>query len=165
MSYKKSLADLADKVLQLARSVAEKANIPDVQEFEVDRNWLLQKINKLPPPQTVWILDNRYRTTTLDGFRSIAQWDATNLRQYIMDYWDCDDYAWRFKSNTAAVFLINAVGFVIDISDPSCAHSYNILFPQDGDPVVYEPQNDVIMSIDDARKYCTYQMKDYVLVV
>jgi len=165
MSYKKLLADLSDKVLQLSKAIAEKANIPDVQAFEEDRDWLMQQINKLPPPQTVWILDNRYRTTTLDGFRTIAQWDATNLRQYITDYWDCDDYAWRFKSNTAAVFLINAVGFVIDVSDPKCAHSYNILFPQNGDPVVYEPQTDDIMSINEAREYCTYKMDYYVLVV
>jgi len=165
MSYRKLLAELSDRVLQLSRAVAEKANIPSVQEFEHDRDWLMRQINKLPPPLTIWLLDNRYRTTTLDGFRTIAQWDATSLRQYIIDYWDCDDYAWRFKSNTTAVFLINAVGFVIDWSDPKCAHSYNILFPEDGDPVVYEPQTDSIMSINEARKYCTYQMKEYVLVV
>jgi hypothetical protein len=165
MSYKKLLADLADRILQLSRTIAEKANIPNVQEFEHDRGWLMQQINKLPPPQTVWILDNRYRTTTLDGFRTIAQWDATNLRQYITDFWDCDDYAWRFKSNTTAVFLINSVGFVIDVSDPKCAHSYNILFTEDSGPLVYEPQTDDVMSIDEARQYCTYKMDYYVLVV
>jgi hypothetical protein len=165
MSYKRLLAELADKVLQLSKAVAERANIPNVEAFERDRDWIMQQINKLPPPMTVWLLDNRYRTTTLDGFRAVYQWDSTNLRPYITDFWDCDDYAWRFKSNVAAVFLINAVGFVIDWSDPKCAHSYNVLFPEGGDPVVYEPQTDSVMSIDEARKYCQYKMTDYVLVV
>jgi len=165
MSYRRLLAELTDKVLQLSKAVSERSNIPDVSVFERDRDWLLQQINKLPRPLTVWILDNRYRTTTVEGFRVIAKWDKMNLRQYIVDFWDCDDYALRFKSNVSAVFLINAVGFVVDWSDERCAHSYNILFPEDGDPVVYEPQTDGIMSISEARKYCQYKMTDYVLVV
>jgi hypothetical protein len=165
MSSRRLLAELVDRVYQLAKAVAERGNVPDVVAYERDGDWILKQINKLPRPLTVWVLDNRYRTTTLDGFRAVAQWDKTNLRQYIVDFWDCDDYAWRFKSNVTSTFLINAVGFVIDWSDPKCAHSYNILFPEGSDPVVYEPQNDNVMSIDEARRYCTYQMKDYVLVV
>jgi len=165
MSYRRLLAELADKVLQLSKAVSEKSNIPDVSVFERDRSWIMDRINKLPRPSTVWLLDNRYRTTTLDGFRAIIQWDKTNLRPYIVDFWDCDDYAWRFKSNVSAVFLINAVGFVIDWSDEKCAHSYNILFPEDDDPVVYEPQTDGIMTISEAQRYCQYKMTNYVLVV
>jgi len=119
----------------------------------------------LPRPLTVWILDNRYRTTTLDGFRRIIEWDRTNLRPYIAEFWDCDDYAWRFKSNVTTTFLVNGIGFVIDWSEPECAHSYNVLFPTDSDPVVYEPQTDQIMSVGEARKHCQYKMVDYVIVV
>jgi len=165
MSYRRLLAELADKVFQLSSAVAERANVPDVPVFEKDRDWLLQQINKLPRPVTIWILDNRYRTTTLSDFRRIIEWDKTNMRPYIVDFWDCDDYAWRFKSNVVATFLINAVGFTIDWSDPKCAHSYNILFLEGSDPVVYEPQTDSIMSIDEARRYCQYGMTNYVLVV
>jgi hypothetical protein len=165
MSSRRLLAELADRVYQLAKAVAERQGIPDVATFERDGDWLLKQINKLPRPLTVWVLDNRYRTTTLDGFRAVAQWDKTNLRPYIVDFWDCDDYAWRFKSNATSVFLINAVGFVIDWSDPKGAHSYNILFPEGSDPVVYEPQTDQVMNIDEARRYCQYKMTDYVLVV
>ena len=88
MSYRRLLADLTDKVLQLSRAVAERVNVPDVPVFERDRGWLLRQINKLPRPVTVWVLDNRYRTTTLDGFVSIMRWDSTNLRPYITDFWD-----------------------------------------------------------------------------
>jgi hypothetical protein len=165
MSYRRLLDELADKLLQLSRTIAERANMPNVETFEKDRDWILKQINKLPPPMTVWLLDNRYRTTTLDGFRRIIEWDKTNLRPYITDFWDCDDYSLRFKSNVAATFLINAVGFVIDWSEPRCAHSYNVLFPEGSDPVVYEPQSDQIMPINEARKYCQYGMTDYVLVV
>jgi hypothetical protein len=31
--------------------------------------------------------------------------------------------------------------------------------------VVFEPQNDRIMSIGEARRHCQYKMVDYVLVV
>jgi len=165
MNYKRSLVELSDKVLQLSRAVAEKANIPNVETFERDRDWLLSQINKLPRPLTVWVLDNRYRTVSLSGFRDIISWDRTNLRPYISEFWDCDDYALRFKSNAASVFLVNAVGFVVDWSEPRCAHSYNVLFPSDSDPVVYEPQTDQIMSVGEARRRCEYGMRDYVLVV
>ena len=165
MSLKRSLAELADRVLQLSRAVAERQNIPDVPTFERDRDWLLRQIGRLPRPLTVWVLDNRYRTTTLDGFRAVIRWDKTNLRRYIVEYWDCDDYSLRFKSNVASVFLVNSVGIAIDWSDERCAHAYNILFTEDVGPVVYEPQTDQIMSVDEARKRCGYGMIDYVLVV
>jgi hypothetical protein len=165
MSYRRSLVELADRIYQLAKAVAERQGIPDVVTYERDRDWLLRQINKLPRARTVWLLDNRYRTTTLSDFRRIIEWDKVNLRRYISEFWDCDDYAFRFKSNAASVFLINAIGFVIDWSDDKCVHSYNVLFPEDGDPVVYEPQTDQIMSIGEARRYCQYGMRDYVLVV
>ena len=165
MNYRGLLAELADRIQQLAKAISERANIPDISVFEKDRDWIIRQIDKLPRPLTVWLLDNRYRTTTLDEFRTIIQWDKTNVRPYIAEFWDCDDYAWRFKSNTASVFLINAVAFVIDWSKPECAHSYNVLFPEDSDPVVYEPQTDSVMSVGEARRYCQYGMTDYVLVV
>ena len=165
MSYRRLLAELADRIHQLAKAISERANIPDVEIRESDRDWILRQINKLPRPLTIWILDNRYRTTTLDGFRRIIQWDKTNVRPYVFEFWDCDDYAWRFKSNVTSTFLVNSVGFVIDWSKPECAHSYNVLFSVDSDPVVYEPQTDAIMSIDEARRHCQYGMTDYVLVV
>jgi len=165
MSLKRSLAELADRVLQLSRVVAERQNVPDVRTYEHDRDWVLRQINKLPRPLTVWVLDNRYRTTTLDGFRAVIQWDKTNLRRYIAEFWDCDDYSLRFKSNVAAVFLVNAVGFVVDWSEPECAHAYNVLFTEDVGPMVYEPQNDRMMEVSEARRYCQYKMADYVLVV
>jgi hypothetical protein len=159
------LLELADKVLELSKAVAARADIPDVPVFDRDRGWLLRQIGRLPRARTVWILDNKYRTTTLDGFRAVVRWDKTNLRRYIAEFWDCDDYSLRFKSNVASTFLINAVGFVIDWSDEKCVHAYNILFPEGSDPVVFEPQTDSIMSISEARRYCQYKMTDYVLVV
>ena len=165
MSYRRLLAELADRIQQLAKAIGERANIPDVEAFERDRDWILKQIDRLPRPLTVWILDNRYRTTTLDGFRRIIEWDRTNLRPYIAEFWDCDDYAWRFKSNVTTTFLVNGIGFVIDWSKPECAHSYNVLFPTDSDPVVYEPQTDQIMSVGEARRHCQYKMDNYVIVV
>jgi hypothetical protein len=165
MSLRRSLAELVDRVYDLARAVAERQGIPDVSTYEHGRDWVLRQINRLPRPLSVWLLDNKYRTATLEGFRRIIQWDRTNLRRYITEFWDCDDYSLRFKSNVASVFLINAVGFVVDWSEPECAHSYNVLFTEDSGPLVYEPQTDGIMSIDEARRRCQYKMVDYVLVV
>ena len=53
----------------------------------------------------------------------------------------------------------------VDWSEERCAHSYNILFPEDSEPVVYEPQTDAVMPISEARRHCQYKMTDYVLVV
>jgi len=161
-----SLSYLVDRVRELSKALAAKAEIPEVSFSEVGWDFIYGVVSrKLPRPEYVHIMDGRYRVTTLDGYRSIIEWDKTNLRRYIMEFWDCDDYAFRFKSNVSSVFLINGVGVAVDLSEERCAHAYNLLFTSDGNVYVYEPQVDRIMTVDEARKMCQYQMRWYYIIV
>jgi hypothetical protein len=159
MSYRRLLAELTDKVLELSKAVANRQSVVDVEVFEKSRKWIRKRISKLPRPRLVWLLDSRYRTATLDGFRSVVRWYESN--RYAVE----GDYAWRFKYYAYSVFSVNAVGFVVDLSDGECVNSYNVLFPSRYNSLVYDPRSGVVMSINKARKRCGYRMADYVLVV
>jgi len=157
--------ELVDRVLELARALADKAEIPEVEVFEHDFDWIYSRLREAGVPTgNIWRLDNKYYTTTLDGFVKIAQWEKVNLRRYMAEYFDCDDYSWIFRANVVKTFLINAVAWVIDYTNPECAHAYNIVVAEDG-VRVYEPQTDEFMTVEDARKWCQYGLRDIVLVV
>ncbi|MFZ8811069.1 MAG: hypothetical protein ACO2PN_23550 [Pyrobaculum sp.] len=158
MSYRELLVELADRVLELSRAVASRQGAVGVEVFEGSRRWIRRRVRKLPRPRLVWFLDGVYRTTTLDGFRSVMRWSE-------VDRGGVGDYAWRFKYYAYSVFSVNAVGFVVDLSDRECINSYNILFPRRYDSLVYDPRSGVVMSVNKARRRCGYRMVDYVLVV
>lgn len=166
MSLRSSLLEKVDRAYELVKALSARANVPEVPVYEVDANFVIGAIaRKLPRPEHISILDGRYRTTTIDGFREIVRWDATNMRRYILDFWDCDNYAFRFKSNVESVFMINAVGYVIDLSVPECAHAYNVFIDNTGNVYVYEPQTDVIMMVDEARRDCKYRMEHFWVTI
>ena len=153
--------ELSDQVLKLSRAVADRSGVPEVSVCEVDRDTVYSWVRGLPGDKDVKMVDNKYRLTSLDDYRRIIQWDRTNLRPYIYEFWDCDDYSMRFKSNVAAVFLVNGVGWVIDWWS---AHAYNLLITCGGGVYIYEPQNDRIYTVEE-RDRDLYGMERYTLVV
>jgi len=165
MSSRSSLAEKIDKAYELVKALSARANVPEVPVYEVDADFIVRAVRKLPRPEHLSILDGKYRTTTVDGFREIVRWDATNMRRYILDFWDCDNYAFRFKTNVESVYLINAIGYVVDLSVPECAHAYNIFVDNVGDVYVYEPQNDAIMTVNEARRDCKYRMEYFWVTI
>jgi len=165
MSSKSSLLEKVDRAYELVKALVSRGDVPEVPVYEVDADFIVRAVRKLPRPEFFSLLDGKYRTTTVDGFREIVRWDSVNIRRYILDFWDCDNYAFRFKSNVESVFLINSVGFVVDLSVPECAHAYNIFVDSEGDVYVYEPQTDAIMTVDEARKDCRYKMEYFWITI
>jgi len=159
-----SLSQKLQRILQLIQEIRSIFIPPfTVRVYSHDTDWLCKRLEKLP--NWSWIrwfpLDGNYYTVSLSDWKKIIDWDRTNLKPYVRDRYDCDKYALYFKANVARVFLINGVAWVLDYS---AEHSYNIIFPEDSDPLVYEPQTDQLFSISDAQKQ-GYIMEDYYIVI
>jgi hypothetical protein len=111
-----------------------------------------------------WLrLDGEYYTTDMDSLKRIIDWDWTDTRKYITDTFDCDKFAFYFKSRMAIDFGINAVGVILDYS---ARHAYNLLIVKDSSVkwYLYEPQNDNIFTYD-TRAINMYRMEYYLLVM
>jgi hypothetical protein len=111
-----------------------------------------------------WLrLDGEYYTTDIDSLNRIIDWDWTDTRKYITDTFDCDKFAFYFKSRMAIDFGINAVGVILDYS---AGHAYNLLIVKDSSVkwYLYEPQNDNVFTYD-TRDKNMYRMEYYFIVM
>ena len=121
---------------------------------QVDIDWLVQRLNKLPnfKPSKWMPLDGKYYAVPLNDWKEMAEWDITNYLPYVIDRFDCDKYALLFKARMAQFFGVNTVAVVLDYD---AGHAYNIVFPIDSDPLIYEPQTDSFIEIGnrDTRFY------------
>jgi hypothetical protein len=66
-----------------------------------------------------------------------------------------------FKSRLALDFGVNAVAVILDYSS---GHSYNVIFPVDDTPKIFEPQTDEIVEIKNRDKRF-YAMVNYVVLL
>jgi Xaa-Pro aminopeptidase len=64
----------------------------------------------------------------------------------IPDFYDCDDFAWRFKADMRWWFNCTAVGFVFD---KSSWHAYNIIVFDNGEAALFEPQQDKFVALNE----------------
>lgn len=74
----------------------------------------------------VVLLDNEYTPMTLD---KVMEFHEQIASAYEVDFNDCDDFAWLFKS-VAIKHKINGVGFVMGHT-PNGLHAWNICITKD----------------------------------
>jgi len=84
-------------------------------------------------------LDNKYWTCTKVEFQRILETNTINEKQYVLDQFDCDNFAFNLKAQVAKEYGLNNVGMVIDNSG---GHAYNVVIFRDGTAELLEPQSD-----------------------
>jgi len=93
--------------------------------------------------------DAKYRIPHIDELRQILRSDWLDKKQYVAEYFDCDDYAFALKSHFAEQHQINGIGVVID---PISRHAYNIALVHEDTTVIrcyiIEPQTDEVFPIN-----------------
>lgn len=85
------------------------------------------------------VLDNKYLVCEKKVFQDWVQWDWSDEKTYLVDKYDCENFAFSFKARTDRKFGLNNVGLVIDYSG---GHAYNVVMFSDSPPELYEPQSD-----------------------
>jgi len=101
-------------------------------------------------------LDQSYWLPSEDQLGKLIEW-ARVKHKWSEDDYDCDDFAWRFKSRASWGLGINGVAFV---SDPCTGHAYNIILAWTSDgavkPYVYDPTMDRLQDWRgrDMKWYC-----------
>ena len=90
------------------------------------------------------IVDSKYDGLKLDDWKTVIQTNHDNNMQYVSEFRDCDDFAFKtaadIKCNPANLPL-NGIGVVLNIQ---AEHAYNFLLVDDGNDLptiqVFEPQ-------------------------
>jgi hypothetical protein len=95
-------------------------------------------------------LDNRYWVCSKSEFQRIVNTNTINEKQYVLDQFDCDNFAFTFKSQVAANYNLNNVGMVIDNSG---GHAYNIVVFTNGTAELFEPQTDRWITPGESEMY------------
>jgi hypothetical protein len=99
-----------------------------------------------------WFWDGKYWYTDLDTWKVIVQRDELNeYKQWVLDRFDCDNFAVTFSSHMAEFFDMNsagvALGAVLDKNTKQEIgyHAYNCFIVNSNGKAelwLYEPQND-----------------------
>ena len=85
------------------------------------------------------VLDNKYWTCSKEAFQEIVDYNTLNEKQYILEQYDCDNFAFTFKAQVGLNHNLNNVGLVLDHSG---GHAYNVVIFDDGTAELFEPQTD-----------------------
>jgi len=110
----------------------------------------VESVKKLLPKYTLKLcFDLKYRIPHINTLQNILQRDWLNRKQYVREFFDCDDFAICLKAHFVEQHQINAIGVVIDIIS---RHAYNVALAHDDDLniscYVIEPQTDEIFPIN-----------------
>lgn len=108
-------------------------------------------------------LDKRYHLTTPDDFSKIVEDTVIDHRNYRKAKFDCEDFAFSFKSIVAHKYGLNSVGVVIDYGGK---HAYNVVMFEDGTTELFEPQNDTLVTTGDTMSdHEAYTMEDGFIIL
>ena len=95
-------------------------------------------------------LDNQYWTCSKEEFQTIVDYNTINEKQYVLQQFDCDNFAFAFKAQVALNHNLNNVGLVIDNSG---GHAYNVIVFNDGTAELFEPQTDRWITPGESKMY------------
>ena len=95
-------------------------------------------------------LDNKYWVCDKAEFQKVVDTNTINEKKYIIDQFDCDNFAFNFKAQVALQFNLNNVGMVIDHSG---GHAYCVVIFSNGEAELFEPQNDRWVSPGESKSY------------
>ena len=84
-------------------------------------------------------LDNKYWVCDKIEFQKVVDANTIDEKKYIVDKFDCDNFAFAFKAQVAMQYNLNNVGLVIDHSG---GHAYNVVVFSNSSAQLFEPQND-----------------------
>ena len=95
-------------------------------------------------------LDNKYWVCDKIEFQKVVDANTIDEKKYIVDKFDCDNFAFAFKAQVAMQYNLNNVGLVIDHSG---SHAYNVVIFSNSTAQLFEPQNDKWITPGESKSY------------
>ena len=116
----------------------------------VDIRTIRRKVKEHIPYVHVISFDEKFAIGSKNAIMNEDRYDITTWRRYIPDLWDCDNYAFMFKTWMAFVYgytgIAVALGFVFT-PDGEFLHAFNVIVCKDG-VLLYEPQLHTFVDIN-----------------
>lgn len=108
-------------------------------------------------------LDSRYHLTTPDDFSRVIENVVIDHRNYKQAKYDCENFAFAFKSIVAQRYGLNSVGVVMD---ENAQNAFNVVVYEDGTTELFDPHKDTIVATGEtANTHKGYRMKNGVIVL
>jgi len=98
---------------------------------------MVRKFQDIP---SISYSDRQYYSIPLAKWKEIIDVDWTNHKKYIVDRFDCDNFAFYFASSMAMQFGLNTCGVAYGKMGDE-GHAFNVIYATDGIKIL-EPQTD-----------------------
>ena len=140
---------LINKGFEITRNASKisRVNYPS----NIIKNFLSDQTSIIP--SSISLADEKYYLTNLEKVKEIIEIDWTNTFKYVVDNWDCDNFAMLFASEGGNLYGLNtffvAFGNIYDSNTGAFLfrHAFNLILTQDNgitNLYLYEPQTDEI---------------------
>ncbi len=93
--------------------------------------------------------DRKYWVVSIDEYINMCKEAKSLDHNYMLDRFDCDDFSAVMYAYARFKYLVNGVARVLDFVS---RHSYNIVYTEDGEIYVLEPQTCECWKIDKRPK-------------
>jgi hypothetical protein len=105
----------------------------------------------------VFVSDMRYRLPSIGTVRKFLEDDKTDELNYILDFADCDDYAFALQGAQERHFWGKGYAFgILWYYNERFGHAVNFFIDRDKQLWIVEPQNDSILKWCSNQDYCGY---------
>uniref|UniRef100_A0A7V3JA92 Uncharacterized protein n=1 Tax=candidate division CPR3 bacterium TaxID=2268181 RepID=A0A7V3JA92_UNCC3 len=107
----------------------------------------------------VWVAtqDERFQITDWSTWQNIINWDWTDHKEYIADFFDCDNYSSLFNARAAEIYLLNSAGRLscsVETPQGLLPHRASIIVAKDGAALkvyILETQNDEWVEVEKGK--------------
>jgi len=127
------------------------------------RQYIDQLENKIPPPKhledigyseilgilkaefpkaKIHLADRDYKTTTKAELMRFLKYDLTDLRKYLSEYYDCDDFSYALMGAISNPDWGALPFAILWTTTPKGGHAINCFIDNDREVWIIEPQND-----------------------
>lgn len=131
---------------------------------KIDQTLLKEVLkNTLDRCNAIYLSDRTYLEYTLDEIVKFISMDRTSFKEYIPEYYDCDDFSKTLLGNVAANLPGCPFGIIwyygIDPKGKVYGHSVNIFYDaHKKEMVLIEPQNDKMYKFTKGRMIAQFVM-------
>jgi len=96
------------------------------------------------PNAKIHLADRDYKTTSKEELMRFLKYDLTDIRKYIPEYYDCDDFSYALMGALSNPNWGALPFAILWATTPNGGHAINCFIDKDRQVWIIEPQNDWI---------------------